>query len=81
MFANNCVKFLMNMVEDGELKIDVKEEIVAGTLVAHDGDVPHPRIREILGMEPLPEEEVVELGEASCRRRVDDLVDGDPHVE
>ena len=44
---------LLNMVEDGQLKIDESDEIISGTLVAEDGQVKHPRIREMLGMEPL----------------------------
>ena len=45
---------VMNMVEEGQLKVDRDDEIVADTLTAYQGDVVHPRIREILGLEPLP---------------------------
>ncbi len=60
MFANNCVKFLQNMVnKENQLELNRDDEIVAGTLVAHGGEVVHPRIRELLGLPELaaPEEE------------------------
>jgi NAD(P) transhydrogenase subunit alpha len=54
MFANNCVNFLKNMAnKEKQLEVNVGDEIVAGTLVAHGGEVVHPRIREVLGLEPL----------------------------
>jgi len=57
MYANNCLKFLKNMMEDGGLKIDIDDEIVRDTLVARDGRVANNRIREMLGLEPdIPEE-------------------------
>jgi NAD(P) transhydrogenase subunit alpha len=54
MYANNCVKFLQNMMnKEKQIELNRDEEIVAGTLVAHGGQVVHPRIRELLGLEPL----------------------------
>lgn len=53
MLSKNIVTFLLNMVENGQLKIDESDEIISETLVAEEGQVKHPRIRELLGMEPL----------------------------
>lgn len=54
MFANNCVKFLQNMMnKEKQIELDREDEIVAGTLVAHGGEVVHGRIRELLGLDPL----------------------------
>jgi NAD(P) transhydrogenase subunit alpha len=51
MFSNNVVKFLQNMVKDGQLVADADDEIVRDTTIARGGDVVHPRIRELLGLE------------------------------
>jgi len=37
------------MVKEGQLQIDLEDEVVAGTLVCRDGQVVHPRILELLG--------------------------------
>ncbi|NOZ77790.1 MAG: NAD(P) transhydrogenase subunit alpha [Acidobacteria bacterium] len=49
MFAKNISTFLLHLVTNGELAIDTSDEITAGTLVARDGEVVHPRVREVLG--------------------------------
>jgi len=58
MYANNCVKFLLNLYKDGELQVEGDDEIVVGTLAAKGGEVVHTRLREILNLRPLekPEE-------------------------
>lgn len=53
MFSNNVTKFLQNMIKDGELNVDMDDEIIRDTLTCGDGQVLLPRIREMLGMEPL----------------------------
>ncbi|MBC8875839.1 MAG: Re/Si-specific NAD(P)(+) transhydrogenase subunit alpha [Planctomycetes bacterium] len=53
MFSNNVAKFLLNMVKDGKIELNLEDEIVRETLVAHDGEVANPRLRELLGLEPL----------------------------
>ena len=57
MFAKNVQTFLLNMVKDGALELNLEDEIVRDTMVTRDGDVVNARIRELLGMEPLPEPE------------------------
>ena len=53
MFANNVLKLVLAMSDDGKLKIDQTDEIVAGTLVTIGGEIVHDRIRTMLDMEPL----------------------------
>jgi NAD(P) transhydrogenase subunit alpha len=51
MYAKNVVTFLKHITtKEGELKIDTADEITAGTLMCQDGQVVHPRLRELLGM-------------------------------
>jgi NAD(P) transhydrogenase subunit alpha len=53
MHGRNVASFLGLLVAGGELKIDLADEIVRETLVAHEGDVVHPRVRQALGL-PVP---------------------------
>ncbi len=48
MLGNNGVKFLLNMVKDGALNIDLEDEIVRDTRVASGGDVTNERVKELL---------------------------------
>ena len=49
MFNNNLITFLTHLTnDDGEIALDLDDEITAGTLVAKDGKVVHPRILEKL---------------------------------
>lgn len=51
MYAKNIVTFLLNMVKDGQLELNMDDEIVADTLVTHNGEVVNPRIREAMGLQ------------------------------
>ncbi len=53
MYAKNIYTFLMNMVKDGELNLDMDDEIIRDTLITRAGEVVQPRVREVLGLEPL----------------------------
>ena len=50
MFSRNIETFLKALAPKGELKIDRADEIVAGTLLTHGGEVVHPRVRELLAL-------------------------------
>jgi NAD(P) transhydrogenase subunit alpha len=39
--------------EEGALNLDFNDEIVAGTVVAHQGEVPHPHMRKLLNLPEL----------------------------
>ena len=53
MYARNVTAFLEHVLSDGELTLDRDDEIVRGALVAHAGQVVHPRVREQLGLPEL----------------------------
>lgn len=50
MYARNVSTFILHLVKDGALTLDLNDEITSGTLIAHDGDVVHARVRELLGL-------------------------------
>lgn len=53
MFSNNVTRFLLNMVKNGQINLNLKDEILRDTLIVHQGEVVHPRLREALGLAPL----------------------------
>jgi H+-translocating NAD(P) transhydrogenase subunit alpha len=53
MHGRNVASFLSLLVAGGDLAIDLADEIVRETLVARDGELVHPRVREALGL-PAP---------------------------
>ena len=48
MYAKNLSTFLLHLVADGALRLDLEDEITRGTLVCRDGEVVHPRVSELL---------------------------------
>jgi NAD(P) transhydrogenase subunit alpha len=50
MYARNVTNFLTALIDEGELKLDTADEVVAGTLLCRDDEVVHPRVRELLGL-------------------------------
>ena len=50
MYARNVTTFLQNMVKDGEINLNMEDEIISDTMVTREGDVVNPRVREILGL-------------------------------
>jgi NAD(P) transhydrogenase subunit alpha len=50
MYARNVTTFIQNMVKQGEINLNMEDEIIAETMVTRDGDVVSARVREILGM-------------------------------
>ena len=55
MFAKNVVTFLQLMISDGQLNIDMDDEIIRETLLTRGKEVINNRVRELLKMELLPE--------------------------
>jgi NAD(P) transhydrogenase subunit alpha len=47
-YSRNITALLLDMVKEGELVIDTTDEIQAGVVVAHDGEVVHPAVRKLL---------------------------------
>jgi NAD(P) transhydrogenase subunit alpha len=52
MYARNMATFLAHLVKDGELRIDLDDEITRETLVSRGGQLVHPRVREAFGLTP-----------------------------
>ena len=51
MYSKNIVTFLRHLVtKEGQLKIDLEDEITRETLVTRDGDVVNSRVRELLNL-------------------------------
>ena len=50
MYARNLTNFLLNMVKDGQLKLDMNDEIVHSTLVTEGGEIVNSRIREFFSL-------------------------------
>jgi NAD(P) transhydrogenase subunit alpha len=48
MFSRNVEKLLLHVTKDGVLSLDVRDEIVAASLVTLNGDVVHPKVMERL---------------------------------
>ncbi|HUG66478.1 MAG TPA: Re/Si-specific NAD(P)(+) transhydrogenase subunit alpha [Pirellulaceae bacterium] len=59
MYSNNVTKFLLNLIKDGKVELNLEDEIIRDTLVAHGGQLLNTRMRDILGLAPLPEPEPV----------------------
>jgi hypothetical protein len=81
MFSANITRFLLHLAENGAIELNMDDEIVAETLVAHGGDIPHVRIRELLDLPALPEspgkEEEVPAEESDPEEDVEGAIDED----
>jgi len=49
MYGRNIATFLANIVKNGELNIDMNDEITRDSLITRDGEVVNPRIQALLG--------------------------------
>jgi NAD(P) transhydrogenase subunit alpha len=56
MYAKNISSFLLNLVKDGKLQINEKDEIHRETLLTRDGEIVNARVREFVGLKPLTAE-------------------------
>ncbi|MFP4105195.1 MAG: Re/Si-specific NAD(P)(+) transhydrogenase subunit alpha [Phycisphaerae bacterium] len=50
MYARNVMNFLAEFVKDGKIDMDMENEVVAGTLITHDGKIVHEPTRKALGL-------------------------------
>ncbi|NPU98211.1 MAG: Re/Si-specific NAD(P)(+) transhydrogenase subunit alpha [Candidatus Omnitrophica bacterium] len=51
MFSKNIVTFLLHLAKKGSLQIDLEDEITRETLMTRGGEILHPRLRQLLGLE------------------------------
>ena len=62
MYGKNMQTLLeLILDEQGNLNLDFNDEIVAGTVVAHQGNIPHPHMRKLLGLAELSNEQPEQL--------------------
>jgi NAD(P) transhydrogenase subunit alpha len=52
LFTKNITTFLLNMAKEGELTVDMEDEIVSATLVTESGEIKHAGLRETIEKEP-----------------------------
>jgi NAD(P) transhydrogenase subunit alpha len=50
-FSRNISALLLHMTKDGALAIDTADEIQAGVIISHDGEVVHPAVLKLLDAE------------------------------
>lgn len=53
MFAKNTTNFLALIIKNGQLNLNMDDQIVRETLATRDGEVVHPRLRELLNLPAL----------------------------
>ena len=53
MFARNISAFLLHLVKDGKLALNLQDEIMRETLVTRDGEVVNAKVREFFSMPAL----------------------------
>ncbi len=54
MYARNITAFLLHLVKDGKLQLDLEDEIVRETMLTRGGEVVNPRVREFFSLPALP---------------------------
>jgi NAD(P) transhydrogenase subunit alpha len=53
MYAKNLTNFLVHLVKDGKLQLNLQDEITSSTLVTQSGELVNPRVREFFGLPAL----------------------------
>lgn len=53
MYARNVTAFLLHLVKEGKLRIDLKDEITRETLLTRDGEIVSQRVREFFKLPAL----------------------------
>jgi len=50
MYARNVSNFLLHLIKDQKLNLNLQDEIVRETLLTNNGEIVQPRVREFLGL-------------------------------
>jgi NAD(P) transhydrogenase subunit alpha len=53
MYSKNLTNFLLHMVKDGRLQINLEDEITRSTIVTQAGEIVNPRVREFYNLPAL----------------------------
>ncbi len=51
MYSKNIATFFLSMIKERKVNIDLEDEIIRETLVMRDGQVVHPVVRKIMGLD------------------------------
>src|SRR5437867_5630068 len=54
MYARNVSAFLLHLVKDGKLQLNMDDEIIRETMLTRGGEVVNVRVREFFSLPPLP---------------------------
>ncbi len=55
MYSRNLLTFMKHLVKDGEVKIDMEDEITRDTLLTQGGKIVNARLRELFGLDAKTE--------------------------
>jgi NAD(P) transhydrogenase subunit alpha len=53
MYARNVTSFLLYMVKEGKLQLNLQDEIIRETMITHGGEVVNARVRDFFKMPAL----------------------------
>ena len=53
LYARNLSAFLLHLVQEGKLKLNLEDEIIRSTLVTQRGEIVNPRVREFYSLPAL----------------------------
>jgi NAD(P) transhydrogenase subunit alpha len=54
MYARNVSAFLLHLIKDGKLQLNMEDEIIRETMLTRGGEVVHARVREFFSLPALP---------------------------
>jgi len=55
MYARNITAFLLHLVKDGKVRLELEDEIIRETLLTRDGELVNQRVREFFSLSvPVP---------------------------
>lgn len=54
LYAKNVGNFLRHVLTPDQLRLDLDDQIIRDTVVTHRGEVVHPVVRQLLGLEAFP---------------------------
>lgn len=53
MYARNVTAFLQNLLKDGQITLDLEDQIIRESMLTHAGEIVSPPLRKILGLPEL----------------------------
>jgi NAD(P) transhydrogenase subunit alpha len=53
MYSRNMEKLLVYITKDGAWKLDFKDEIVSGSVITHEGEIVHAKVKEMAQPKPV----------------------------